>query len=112
MAPIIGTPISRRLAAMTAGSPERAGLPIWHPTASRLIHRAAAGFPDLAADRYADVLVAHLNSAGRRVTPPPPLLKALAEQVGANSVSLKYRPEQANPLSPAQLAALAPPEPL
>ena len=80
--------------------------------AYRLIHRAADGFPDLAVDRYADVLVAHLYSAGRRVSPPTQLLKALAEQVGAQSVYLKYRPEKANALSPAQLAALAPPEPL
>ena len=51
-------------------------------TAYRLIHRAADGFPDLAVDRYGDVLVAHVYSAGRRVAPPTPLLKALAEQVG------------------------------
>ena len=81
-------------------------------TAYRLIHRAADGFPDLAVDRYGDVLVAHVYSAGRRVAPPTPLLKALAEQVGARSVYLKYRPDQASALSPAQLEALAPPEPL
>ena len=50
--------------------------------AYRLIHRAADGFPDLAVDRYADVLVAHLYSAGRRVSPPTALLKTLAGQVG------------------------------
>jgi 23S rRNA (cytosine1962-C5)-methyltransferase len=78
----------------------------------RLINRAADGFTDLAVDRYADVLVAHLYTRGRRVTPPAPLLKALAEHTGAHSVYLKYRPEQANALSAAEIKALAPPEPL
>jgi 23S rRNA (cytosine1962-C5)-methyltransferase len=103
-------PLDARLAAALARRAPLAADP--HTTAYRLIHRAADGFPDLAVDRYAGVLVAHLYNAGRRVTPPTPLLKSLAEQVGADSVYIKYRPEQANALSPAQLAALAPAEPL
>jgi len=81
-------------------------------TAYRLIHRAADGFPDLAVDRYADVLVAHLYERGRRVRPPTRLFKALAEHVGAQSVYLKYRPEQASILGAAELEALAPRAPL
>src|SRR5258706_13401425 len=103
-------PWDARLAATLARRAPLAADP--HTTAYRLIHRAADGWPHLAVDRYADVLVAHLYSAGRRVTPPTPLLMALAEQVDANSVYIKYRPEQASALSPAQLAALAPAEPL
>src|SRR6476646_3529811 len=97
-------PLDTRLAAALARRGPLAADP--QTTAYRLVHRAADGFPDLAVDRYAEVLVAHLYSAGRRVTPPTPLLKALAEQVGAHAVYLKYRPGQANTLSPAQLAAL------
>ena len=80
--------------------------------AYRLINRAADGFPDLAVDRYADVLVAHLYTHGRRLAPPAPLLKALAGHVGARAVYLKYRPDQAHVLSEADRDALAPPEPL
>jgi 23S rRNA (cytosine1962-C5)-methyltransferase len=102
--------LDARLAAAVARRAPLAADP--QTTAYRLIHRAADGFPNLAVDRYAHVLVAHLYERGRRVTPPTPLLKGLAEQVGAQSVYLKYRPEQASALGAAELEALAPREPL
>ena len=103
-------PLDPRLAAAVARRAPLAADP--QTNTYRLINRAADGFTDLAVDRYADVLVAHLYTRGRRVTPPTPLLKALAEHTGALSVYLKYRPEQANALSAAETKALAPPEPL
>src|SRR5579859_3810827 len=102
--------LDARLAAAVARRAPQAVDP--QTTAYRLIHRAADGFPDLAVDRYADVLVAHLYERGRRVTPPTRLFKALAEHVGAQSVYLKYRPEQASILGAAELEALAPRAPL
>jgi 23S rRNA (cytosine1962-C5)-methyltransferase len=99
-----------RLAAAVARRAPLAADP--QTTTYRLIHRAADGFPDLAVDRYADVLVAHLYHRGRRVTPPTPLLKELAGLVGAHSVYLKYRPDQANRLGAAEVEALAPRAPL
>lgn len=99
-----------RLAAAVARRAPLAADP--QTNAYRLIHRAADGFPDLAVDRYADVLVAHLYSSGRRLPPPTALLKELASLSGASSVYLKYRPEQASTLSADEVAALAPPKPL
>ena len=83
-----------------------------HTNAYRLINRAGDGLPDLAVDRYADSLVAHLYTAGRPAKPPIEPLAALAERVGAGSVYLKYRPAQASILSPAERDSLAPTEPL
>jgi 23S rRNA (cytosine1962-C5)-methyltransferase len=80
--------------------------------AYRVIHGAADGFPGLAVDRYASVLVAHVYAQGRRTEPPTRLLQELAELAGARSVYLKYRPEQASTLSPSALAELAPAKPL
>jgi len=102
--------LDARLAAAVARRAPLAADP--HTTAYRLIHRMADGFPDLAVDRYADVLVAHLYSRGQRAVPPIRLLKALADHTGAQSVYLKYRPDQASALSPAEVEALAPREPL
>jgi 23S rRNA (cytosine1962-C5)-methyltransferase len=80
--------------------------------AYRLIHGAADGFADLAVDRYADVLVAHLYTHGQRVTPPTRLLETLAERVGARSVYIKFRPDQASVLDEAAREELAPRAPL
>lgn len=78
----------------------------------RLIHRAGDGFPDLAVDQFADVLVAHLYDAATRAEPPLKLLRALAGQTRARAVYLKHRPAQASHLSEAGRAALAPALPL
>lgn len=83
-----------------------------HTDAYRLIHRAADGFPDLTVDRYADVLVANVYSAGLKVTPPLNLLHEIAEQTHARSVYIKYRPTEASKLSKAQLDSLAPSQPI
>jgi 23S rRNA (cytosine1962-C5)-methyltransferase len=99
-----------RLAAAVARRAPLAADP--QTNAYRLINRAADGFPELAVDRYADVLVAHLYTHGRRVAPPTPLLKALAAHVGARAVYLKYRPDQASTLSSTERDELAPQEPL
>ena len=81
-------------------------------TAYRLINRAADGFPDLAVDQYADVLVAHVYSEGAIVEPPMNVLRPLAERTGAQAVYVKYRPTQANVLADAARAELAPSEPI
>ena len=83
-----------------------------HTDAYRLIHRAADGFPDLAVDRYADVLIANVYSAGLTVTPPLHLLREIADKTHARSVYLKYRPTEASKLSKAQLDSLAPITPI
>ena len=83
-----------------------------HTDAYRLIHRAADGFPDLTVDRYADVLIANLYSAGLKVTPPLSPLREIAEKTRARSVYIKYRPTEASKLSKAQLDSLAPPTPI
>jgi len=83
-----------------------------HTTAYRLINRAADGFPDLAVDRYGDVLVAHVYSEGAVVDPPMNILRPLAERVGAQSVYVKYRPAQANALDENLRANLAPSTPI
>ncbi|MEK7442056.1 MAG: class I SAM-dependent rRNA methyltransferase [Chloroflexota bacterium] len=83
-----------------------------HTDTYRLIHRAADGFPDLTVDRYADVLIANLYSAGLKVTPPLDLLQEIAEKTHARSVYIKYRPTEASKLSKAQLDSLAPPTPI
>jgi len=83
-----------------------------HTNAYRLIHRAADGFPDLTVDRYADVLIANLYSAGLKVTPPLDLLREIVEKTHARSVYIKYRPAEASKLSKAQLDSLAPPTPI
>ncbi|MEK7808066.1 MAG: class I SAM-dependent rRNA methyltransferase [Chloroflexota bacterium] len=83
-----------------------------HTDTYRLIHRAADGFPDLTVDRYADVLIANLYSAGLKVTPPLDLLREIAEKTHARSVYIKYRPTEASKLSKAQLDSLAPPTPI
>lgn len=78
----------------------------------RLINRAGDGFPDLAVDRYAAVLVAHIYSQGIKVQPPRAILEDLAERTGAQAVYLKYRPTQANVLAEEARRALTPSEPL
>jgi len=80
--------------------------------AYRLINRAGDGFPDLSVDRFADVLVANLYSAGQLVKPPMQLLRDLAERVEARSVYVKYRPVQANMLDEEARRALAPARPV
>ncbi len=100
--------LDARLAAAVARRAPLAGDP--GTNAYRLINGAADGFPDLAVDRYADVLVAHLYTHGRRAEPPAALLERLAEMVGARSVYIKFRPDQASVLSAAERDELAPPE--
>ena len=80
--------------------------------AYRLINRSGDGFPDLTVDRYGNVLVANLYSAGVKVQPPRDLLTRLAEYAAAQAVYLKYRPAQANVLSEETRRALTPIEPL
>jgi 23S rRNA (cytosine1962-C5)-methyltransferase len=80
--------------------------------AYRLINRSGDGFPDLAVDRYGDVLVAHLYSQGVKVAPPRAVLQALAAQAGAQAVYLKYRPVQGNVLDDRAKQSLTPIEPL
>jgi 23S rRNA (cytosine1962-C5)-methyltransferase len=80
--------------------------------AYRLIHRAGDGFPELAVDRYNDVLVAHLYGDGSTITPPAQILRALMERAQARAVYVKYRPAQASVVSERERAALAPPVPL
>lgn len=83
-----------------------------HTNAYRLIHRAADGLPDLTVDRYADVLIANLYSAGLKVTPPLDLLREIAEKTRARSVYLKYRPTEASKLKEEEREQLAPSTPL
>jgi 23S rRNA (cytosine1962-C5)-methyltransferase len=80
--------------------------------AYRLINRAADGFPDLAVDRYASVLVAHLYTHGQRSAPPRRLLEALAAETGAETVYIKYRPDQGSVVAESDRKDLAPPQPL
>ena len=80
--------------------------------AYRLINRAADGFPDLAVDRYANVLVAHLYTHGQRTAPPKRLLEALAAETGAEAVYIKYRPDQSSVLDEEDRHELAPTQPL
>lgn len=78
----------------------------------RLIHRAGDGFPDVAVDKFAHVLVAHLYDTAARVEPPLNLLRGLARQSGASAVYVKRRPTQASRLSETERTALAPTLPL
>lgn len=80
--------------------------------AYRLINRSGDGFPDLAVDRYGDVLVAHVYSQGVKVAPPRTVLQRLADRVGAQAVYLKYRPVQGNVLDDRARRSLIPIEPL
>lgn len=78
----------------------------------RLLNRAADGAPDLALDKFNDLLIAHLYSDGQTAAPPRALLQQIQGVVRGRSVYLKYRPRQASRLTEAQRAALAPTEPL
>jgi len=80
--------------------------------AYRLLNRAGDGFPGLAVDRYADVLVAHRYGQGASDAPPRALLEALAERVGARTVYVKARPVQASVLDEEARRAHAPTAPL
>ena len=80
--------------------------------AYRLLNRAADGFPELAVDRYDDVLVANVYSAGATLRPPAEALEALAERVGARAVYVKYRPVQASVLDEDARGELAPSVPV
>ena len=80
--------------------------------AYRLINRGGDGFPDLAVDRYAGVLVAHLYTHGQRLAPPAALLQALMNETGSEAVYVKYRPEQGSVVGAAERQDLAPPKPL
>lgn len=78
----------------------------------RLIHRAGDGFPHLAVDKFAEVLVAHLYSGqGTQALSEHGLLAALTEQTHARAVYVKRRPAQASTLSETERAALAPATP-
>ena len=80
--------------------------------AYRLINRSGDGFPELAVDRYGDVLVAHVYSQGVKVAPPRTVLQALADRVGARAVYLKYRPVQGSVLDDRARQSLTPIAPL
>jgi 23S rRNA (cytosine1962-C5)-methyltransferase len=86
--------------------------PSTQTTAYRLINRSGDGFPNLAVDRYGEVLVAHVYSQGVKVQPPRTVLQALADRVGAQAVYIKYRPVQGNVLKEETRRALTPSEPL
>lgn len=102
-----------QLAALNTAWQRRASLhTATDTTAYRLINRAGDGLPDLAVDRYGDVLVAHVYSQGVKVSPPRAMLEALADRVGAQAVYLKYRPMQGNVLSEEARRTLTPSEPL
>src|SRR5258708_509126 len=78
----------------------------------RLLNRTADGVPNLAVDKFNDVLIAHLYSQGQPGQAPLGLLRQVQTQAEARSVYIKYRPKQASRLTEAQRAALAPAEPL
>src|SRR5512139_2188843 len=80
--------------------------------AYRLINRSGDGFPELAVDRYGDVLVAHVYSQGVKIAPPRAVLQALADRVGARAVYLKFRPVQGNVLDDRARRSLTPVKPL
>jgi 23S rRNA (cytosine1962-C5)-methyltransferase len=80
--------------------------------AYRLLNRAGDGFPDLAVDRFGEVLVAHCYTAGRIASPPTALLRDIAERAGAKSIYIKHRPTEASKLAEAERRALAPETPL
>jgi 23S rRNA (cytosine1962-C5)-methyltransferase len=80
--------------------------------AYRLIHRGAAGFPDLTVDRYADVLVANVYAAGPKRTPLLAMLRPLATAIPARAVYIKYRPAEASKLTAAEREQLAPDRPI
>lgn len=80
--------------------------------AYRLINHSGDGFSDLTVDRYGNVLVANVYSAGVKVQPPRELLTILAEYAAAQAVYIKYRPAQANVLSEEARRALIPLQPL
>jgi 23S rRNA (cytosine1962-C5)-methyltransferase len=89
--------------------------PLWsapQTNAFRLINRAGDGFPALAVDRFGEVLVAHQYDSPEPGPDPANVLRALAERAEAGSVYLKRRPAQANVLSSAERARLAPAQPL
>ncbi len=80
--------------------------------AFRLIHRAADGFPTLAVDRFADVLVAHVYGGGAAGRAPSALLRELAEAQKARAVYVKRRPAEASRLTEQERAEFAPAAPL
>ena len=80
--------------------------------AYRLINRSGDGFPDLVVDRYADVLISHVDRQGVTAHPPRSVLDDLAQQSNAQAVYIKYRPAQANMLDAETRRALAPSAPL
>jgi 23S rRNA (cytosine1962-C5)-methyltransferase len=80
--------------------------------AYRLINRSGDGFPDLAVDRYDNVLVAHVYSQGVKVPPPQAVLQTLADRVKAQAVYIKYRPVQGSVLDDRTRRSLTPIEPL
>jgi 23S rRNA (cytosine1962-C5)-methyltransferase len=102
-----------QLSALDAAWQRRAALHTSATTnAYRLINRSGDGFPDLAVDRYGDVLVAHVYSQGVKVAPPQVVLQALADRVGAQAVYIKYRPVQGNVLDERTKRSLTPIAPL
>lgn len=82
-----------------------------HTNAFRLLHRAADGFPTLAVDRFADVLVAHLYE-GASAEAARPILSRLASGTRARAVYVKHRPRQASVVTEPERADLAPTAPL
>lgn len=77
-------------------------------TAYRLLNAHGDGFPQLTVDRFGSVLVAHVYEARPPFRPPLAVLRPLMEWSQAEAVYVKYRPVQANVLTDAQRAMLAP----
>lgn len=80
-------------------------------TAYRLLNAQGDGFPNLAVDRFGPALVAHVYAARSPFRPPLAVLRPLMAQAQASAVYVKYRPTQANTLTEAERAELAPARP-
>ncbi len=82
-------------------------------TIYRLVNAAADGLPGLTVDRYGEALVAGIYDGGGIPRPlPAALWSALLALSGARAVYVRYRPRQASRLSEAQMAELAPAQPV
>jgi 23S rRNA (cytosine1962-C5)-methyltransferase len=77
----------------------------------RVLHRAFDGYPDLAVDKYGEVLVANLYATAREAAPIS-TLQELQRLTDATAVYVKRRPRQASRLKEAERADLAPSLPL
>lgn len=79
-----------------------------YTNAYRLLNAQADGFPNLTVDCFGAVLVAHVYEARPPLRPPLAALRPLLTWTQASAAYVKYRPVQANTLSEAERAQLAP----